>query len=303
MRIVILTTVAFLCVVLAFPAAGAAQGPPSPPQAPVPWTFSGEVGLAFVAVKPDQTAAFEAGLASLGDVLAASQKPVRQKQKTGWRVFKQVDAYRAGLAVYLFVLEPAVRDADYSVVAILGEGLPDDRTVRPAYVASLAGQQSRLDCAVAYRFGPDAPPEASEDTPVDTPVDAPASGTATPDKNSRTLTGDLGLVVMTIKPDKMGEFDASLAKLKDALAASSDRVRRRQAVTWRVLKPAKPEPDQPVTVVFLMDPPVHGADYTVSKILGETFPGETRDLFKAYSSAFSGGVSLLSYSLVRDFRQ
>lgn len=300
MRTVTLAIVVFLCAVAAFPAAGAAQRPPAPPQAPVPWTFSGEVGLAFVAVKPDQTTAFEAGLASLGEVLAASQKPVRQKQKSGWRVFKQVDAYRAGLAVYLFVLEPAVRDADYSVTAILGEGLPDDRTVRPAYVASLAGQQSRLDCAVAFRFGPETPPETPEEVPPD--VSAPA-GAAPPDKNSRTLTGDLGLVVMTITPDKMGEFDASLAKLKDALAASTDQVRQRQAASWRVLKPAKPDPDQPVTVVFVMDPPVHGADYTVTKILGEAFPGETRDLFKAYSSAFSGGVSLLSYSLVRDFRQ
>jgi hypothetical protein len=301
LRKYLLAAVAIALSAVAVPSAGGPpQGPTPAAQAPVPWTFSGETGLVFVAVKPDATTAFEAGLASLGDVLAASQKPVRQKQKAGWRVFRQVEPYRGGLALYVFVLEPAMRDADYSVSAILAEGLPDDRTVRPAYVASLAGQQSRLDCSVALRFGPDLPPDAQADAPQEPAASADAP---VPPKNSRTLSGDLGLVVMTIKPDKVPDFEASLVKLKAALAASTDRVRQRQAATWRVLKPAKPDPDQPVTMVFLMDPPVPGADYTVSKILGETFPGETRELFKSYSAAFSGGVNLLSYSLVRDFRQ
>jgi hypothetical protein len=137
-------------------------------------------------------------------------------------------------------------------------------------------------------------------------ADTPPEAGAAPKEAARTaraFSGDLGLLLMDIKPERMGDFDAGVAKLKEALAASNDPVRRRQAASWHVLKPAKPAAEGPVPVAFLLDPPVPGADYTVSRILGDAFPGQTRELFKGYSALFDGGVSLLNYTLVRDFRQ
>ena len=52
--------------------------------------------------------------------------------------------------------------------------------------------------------------------------------------------------------------------------------------------------------LFVIDPAVKGADYTVSKILAEGFPNEAGELFKAYSGAIASR-SLANLQLAVDF--
>lgn len=283
------------------PAAPVPIPSPAPAGPGVPWMTAGDTGLVFVSVKAEQTVAFEAGIAALKDVLIASPNPTRQAQRAGWRVFRQVEPWRAGV-VYLFLLSPAVPGADYSVSTMLAEGLPDDVTVRPAYVASLMGQQSLLDCGLMMDLGEGLP--LAEQILLDEAVPAPPPPSASAARDARTFTGDLGLVVMAIKAERLADFEATMARLKTALAASPDPVRQRQARSWRVLKPTNSADAETVTVAFVMDAPVPGADYAVSRILSDAFPAETGELFKNYRNVFATeGATLLNYTLVTDFRQ
>ncbi len=53
--------------------------------------------------------------------------------------------------------------------------------------------------------------------------------------------------------------------------------------------------------VFIIDPAVKGADYTVSTILAEAFPTEVQALFKQYADAYASGQNFVNLTLVSDF--
>jgi hypothetical protein len=128
---------------------------------------------------------------------------------------------------------------------------------------------------------------------------APAQPAPAP--QARVFTGDAGIMFNVIKPDKTADFEMVLGKLKEALAKSENPVRKQQAAGWRVYKQAEALPNGNILYVFFVDPSVKDADYTVSRILAEVFPTEVQELFKVYSGAFAGGVTLANYTLVTDF--
>jgi hypothetical protein len=55
-----------------------------------------------------------------------------------------------------------------------------------------------------------------------------------------------------------------------------------------------------VLYVFMIDPSVKGADYTVSTILAEGFPTEVQALYKQYAEAYASGQNFVNLSLVAD---
>jgi hypothetical protein len=116
----------------------------------------------------------------------------------------------------------------------------------------------------------------------------------------RAFTGDVGVMFNLIKADKTADFEMIIGKLKEALAKSENPVRKQQAAGWKVFKQAEPGPNGSVVYIFLINPVVKDADYTVSKILAEAFPNEVQALFQTYSAAYAGGVSMSNYQLVAD---
>jgi hypothetical protein len=92
-----------------------------------------------------------------------------------------------------------------------------------------------------------------------------------------------------------------MAKLKEALAASTDPVKREQAAGWRVFKAAEPGPNNTALYVFLIDPAVKGGDYAFWKTLYEAFPAEVQQLYRLYTAASAGGQTLLNLQLVQSF--
>jgi hypothetical protein len=89
-----------------------------------------------------------------------------------------------------------------------------------------------------------------------------------------------------------------MARLREALQQSSDPVRQQQAASWKILKAAEPGPGGVVLYLFVMDPVVKNADYTVSKILAEAFPTELDDLWPRLRDAYAGGLHRLSLQVV-----
>jgi 23S rRNA G2069 N7-methylase RlmK/C1962 C5-methylase RlmI len=115
---------------------------------------------------------------------------------------------------------------------------------------------------------------------------------------ARVVASDAGLVLNSIKLDKMADFEAVVGKLKEALQKSGKPQRKAQAAAWRVYRAVEPGANGAILYVFEIDPAVHGADYTVSTILAEGFPGEVQDLYKRYAETYASGRNVVNLTLV-----
>jgi hypothetical protein len=117
----------------------------------------------------------------------------------------------------------------------------------------------------------------------------------------RIFGANTGLVLNFIKPDKTADFEAVIAKLKAALNTSANPVRKQQAASWRVYKSSDPAAGGTALYVFIVDPAVKGADYSVTSILAEAFPSdELTALYKQYSEAYAPGQNFVNLSLISD---
>jgi hypothetical protein len=125
---------------------------------------------------------------------------------------------------------------------------------------------------------------------------------AAPAPQARVFTGDVGLMFNIVKPDKTADFEMVVGKLKEALAKSDDPVHKQMAQGWRVLKNPEPIQGGNYLYVFLIDPVVKDADYTVSRVLAKAFPAEVQELFKVYSASFAGGVTLQNYTTLANMK-
>jgi hypothetical protein len=117
---------------------------------------------------------------------------------------------------------------------------------------------------------------------------------------ARLFASDAGMVLNFIKPDKTGDFEAVMGKLKEALSKSEKPERKQQAASWKVFKSPDPAAGGNVLYVFIIDPSVKGADYTVSNILAEAFPQEVQTLYKQYAEAYASGQNFVNLTLVSD---
>ena len=117
---------------------------------------------------------------------------------------------------------------------------------------------------------------------------------------ARMFASDGGMVLNFIKPDKTADFEAVVVKLKEALQKSAKPERKQQAASWKVFKSPDPAAGGNVLYVFIIDPSVKGADYTVSNILAEAFPTEVQALYKQYADAYASGQNFVNLSLVSD---
>ena len=78
------------------------------------------------------------------------------------------------------------------------------------------------------------PPPPQQPPPQQPPGAAQAAPTA------RVFPNDGGMVLNFIKPDKTADFEAVVAKLKEALQKSEKPERKQQAASWKVFKSPDP---------------------------------------------------------------
>jgi hypothetical protein len=138
--------------------------------------------------------------------------------------------------------------------------------------------------------------------PPAAPAPAPGQAAATPQTPSsvpasRRFTSDAGVMFSVIKPDKVADFEAVMARVKDGLAKSDDPKRKQQALGWRVFKGLEPGPGGNIVYMWILDPPVKDADYTITEILREAFPSEAQDLWAKYQACFVSGQTMLNLQL------
>lgn len=106
-----------------------------------------------------------------------------------------------------------------------------------------------------------------------------------------TFQGDIALWSVAIRPDKTADFEAVIAKLKDALAKSERAEAKQQAAGWKVMKGIK-LPDGNIIYTHVIHPVVPDADYTVMQVIYEVFkdPAEQLAIFEQYKGAFAANL-------------
>ena len=100
--------------------------------------------------------------------------------------------------------------------------------------------------------------------------------------------GEVALVTILIKPDKVADFEVVLNKLKEALAKSEKPERKQQAAGWKIFKSTQPGPQNSVVYLMRIDPVIKGQEYDISRLIAEVFPVEVQELFAKYKEAFAG---------------
>ena len=94
--------------------------------APTPYMFPGGAGLVLNFIKPDKAADWEGLLEKLKDALKASEKPERKAQAASWKIYKATEQPIKEAVLYLWALESAPADVEYSMVKLMTELFPKE---------------------------------------------------------------------------------------------------------------------------------------------------------------------------------
>jgi hypothetical protein len=112
-----------LGVVTSFLVVGSAH---AQPPAPTPYIFPGGAGLVLNFIKPDKTAEWEGILDKLKEALVASEKPERKAQAASWKVYKVSEQPVKDAVLYMWFLDGAPTDQEYSMVKLMTELFPKE---------------------------------------------------------------------------------------------------------------------------------------------------------------------------------
>jgi hypothetical protein len=142
---------------------------------------------------------------------------------------------------------------------------------------------------------PPAPTTAGQTPAGQTPAAPAAPLPSVP--ASRRFTSDAGMMFSVIKSDKTADFEAVLARVKEALGKSPDPKRKQQALSWRVFKGLEAGPGGGVVYIWFFDPAVKDQEYVITGILAEAFPNEVQDLWAKYTACFVSGQTMLNLQM------
>ena len=89
-----------------------------------PFVFQSDGGVILHFIKPDKGPDFEMLVAKLKEALAKSEKPEYKQQAASWKLFKAAEPGAGGAIMYVSVIHPAVKDADYYIPLIINDAFP-----------------------------------------------------------------------------------------------------------------------------------------------------------------------------------
>jgi hypothetical protein len=127
----------------AVPAGLAAQTPPAAPTAGSDYRFGAATGMLVFHVHPDRIGDFERVMSRIATGLRETSSQARRDQAAGWRFFRARDASDA--VIYVVIVDPVVRDADYDPVKMLSEFVPAEAAVLYERLRSAVVRVERLD--------------------------------------------------------------------------------------------------------------------------------------------------------------
>ena len=116
---------------------------------------------------------------------------------------------------------------------------------------------------------------------------------------ARTFTTKTGLIFQAVRPDRVVDFEMVIGYLQAALDKTTDARVREQAKGWRVFKSVEPGPNNTVLYVFVIDPAVAGADYSLGRILSDAYPDQIQEIWKLYMGSLAPNATLLNLAPVQ----
>jgi hypothetical protein len=235
-----------------------------------------DAAIMTIFVKPDKVTAFEQILEKLKTALQRSTNPRRRAQAAGWQVFRTEEQVQ-GNVTYVMRLDPVVRDIDYDITRIFSEELPGEaveltRVYKEAQVARALTTMTPVGVPGLGEAGPAQAPAAAASATV--PVLSFETAQA---------------VVMTvlIHPERIADFEMTLAQLGKALQASTTPGRKYQAAGWKVYRGTQPFNGN-IAYVVSLDPVVHRVEYDPMRLIQETYPNAIDALYQKYREAYVG---------------
>ena len=115
--------------------------------------FPNDAGMVLNFIKPDKVADFEMVMGKLKEALAKSENPQRKQQAASWKVFKSADPAGANV-LYVYVIDPAVKGADYQVSNIIAEAFPAEANdILKKYADAYAQGMNILNLVVLQDLG------------------------------------------------------------------------------------------------------------------------------------------------------
>jgi hypothetical protein len=108
-----------------------------------------------------------------------------------------------------------------------------------------------------------------------------------PAKPVLALDGDAAMVTILIKPDKTADFEAVIAKYKEALEKSEKAERKQQLAGLKFYKSSQQAQGNAIYMI-IADPVVKDQEYDFTRIINEVFPSEIQEIFAKYKEAFAG---------------
>ena len=98
------------------------------PQQPAPQktTYTGDAVIVAYNINKDKDADYEQVIAKVKAALQKSSRPEAKEQLAGWKIIKNSTPQPDGTSVYVHVINPVVKGADYSLTNIVYEGATDE---------------------------------------------------------------------------------------------------------------------------------------------------------------------------------
>ena len=121
----------------------------------------------------------------------------------------------------------------------------------------------------------------------------------------RVYTGEGGMLFHPILLEKTADFEDVVTRVIDAMSNSADETRRAQAASWKVYRAAEPGPPDQTSVlyIFVIDPAVAEANYSIGELLRQELPLEAQELWEKFAASYAYSPSLLNLTLVADFTE
>ena len=114
------------------------------------------------------------------------------------------------------------------------------------------------------------------------------------DPASSQFTSDAGLLLVTIKPASLADYELVIQTLQEALARDTDATRVAAAKGWRVFKAVEADAKGNAIFIHVLLPAVPGFDYRPSLLLDELVKELAPELLTKYQDAFAAPPTKLS---------
>ena len=116
--------------------------------------FGSDAAMVLNTIKPENAADFEMVLDRVKAALHQSTDPTRKQQANSWKVFKALEPGANNSALYVFWINPAVKDADYTVSKILFEAFPKEvEGLYDRFSAAYSGGQTLVNLQLIKDMG------------------------------------------------------------------------------------------------------------------------------------------------------